>query len=274
MQHIRQVLPTAEAAIAKNSYSPDYGQGARPQPEPQKSAYSKPQQVARHKGLADWFWWLVEEMVRLRSCHVSENHSREEHILRQLEARKFTSAEATAAEQHILYGNWRSEKTLRIGLEISDFYPDAISVTRQEFESMRQRMYRALLSQVHEELQRSSSASERNDEERSVIEEYRQAIVSMHMDMQKTQASIAVDRAKDLAREVFGLQRRVDRLQARLAVSDDERSELGWSITELQRQNTELKQENAEFRSFGFTENSPEIGEFWDNFEDELDDAL
>ena len=273
MQRIRQVLPVAETQIARNSNSPDCGHYEKPQPEPQKNASNTPRRAARHKDMAEWFWWLVEEMVRLRGCHVSPGYAREKYILLQLEARKFSSADATAAEQHILYGTWRSEKTLRVGLELTDFYPEAITVSRQEFESMRQRMYYALLAQLREELQQSARTVERTDEEQGVIEEYRKAMVKLHMELQKAndEAQRDRDRARELVRELHSAGRRIARQQTRLVVTNDELSALGRSIAELQRQNTELQQENAALRAFGTTENPTETDEFWDVFEDEPD---
>lgn len=249
----------------------------KPQNEKRQTEPKPVDRTTRHTSLENWFWWLVERVVELRGCCLSDDSSRERAILRQLEARRFTAAEAALAEHSILFGQWSAEKTLRIGLELSDFYPEELMVTSSEWESLRRRLYRAIEAQVHQDIQQQTEQTQFGDEEQNPLEPYKQALREMNQYLQQAneRVSIAVKSATTLRRDLHHADRREKLLEAKLITAN----EVILSLKRVVREQTMDRYDPNEVipgqLSLFPEEESNENGEFWDVFEeDESTDSL
>lgn len=234
---------------------------------------AKPVCRPRYGSLADWFWNLVDRVIELRGCCLSEDSSRERAILRQLEVRRFTAAEAALAEHHILFGQWRAEKTRRIGLELADFYPEVITVTRSEWESLRRRLYRAVQAQVQEEIQWTEQQTKQGDSDPDGMEEYRQALRELNRCLQQAneRVAIAVQSVQALQRDLQRAERRETLLQAKLATSNEVLLRLQRSIAEQTMDSDEPEPElPGQLSLFPEYDNTAD-GEFWDIFDEDSD---
>lgn len=267
MHHIGQLMAAAEAAMKSSSKA---GNSSAPISPPHEV---KPVCRPRYGSLADWFWNLVERVMELRGCCLSEDSSREKAILRQLEARRFTAVEAALAEQHILCGQWSAEKTRRIGLELSDFYPEAITVTRSEWESLRRRLYRAIQAQVQEEIQWAEQQTKDSEADSGGTEAYKQALreLNQHLQQANERVAIAIQSVQALQRDLQRAEQREKLLQAKIITANEVILRLQRSIAEQKMDKDEPEPELPGQLSLFPEYDNVEGGEFWDVFDEDSD---
>ena len=211
--------------------------------------------------------------MELRGCCLSEDSSREKAILRQLEARRFTAVEAALAEQHILCGQWSAEKTRRIGLELSDFYPEAITVTRSEWESLRRRLYRAIQAQVQEEIQWAEQQTKDSEADSGGTEAYKQALreLNQHLQQANERVAIAIQSVQALQRDLQRAEQREKLLQAKIITANEVILRLQRSIAEQKMDKDEPEPELPGQLSLFPEYDNVEGGEFWDVFDEDSD---
>lgn len=136
---------------------------------------SKPQQQLKPQqpklqDLRTWFYAIIDRLHQLRPFVKRLSNEQYDRFLEALTARGGVSqGDRTVAEQWICYGKWSAAKLTGVGLELSDFFPEEITLSHAQVREMQQRLYvqakHAAEQFLREEERRKSIKADNNDEE-------------------------------------------------------------------------------------------------------------